>query len=75
MVSEANPRQKSETRETITLHSSLEEIEQYLNKAFFRVNFSLPDKQPVRIFHKGRKVKIKGVKVIFEQDAPHDNDF
>jgi hypothetical protein len=77
VIADDNPRQKNAPpplRETITLHEQLGEVEQYLTKLLFRVGFNPLDRQLVRIFHKGQKVKIKGVKILFENDSRSSGD-
>ena len=75
---EDNPRAKTAPpplRETITIHAELADIEQYLTKLLFRVGFNPLDRQLVRIFHKGQRVKIKGIKILFEADTKGDDGF
>ncbi len=62
-------------RETITIHQSMPEVEQFIAKMIFRVGFNPLDKQLIRIFHQGKRIKLKGVKILFEVDEPSDNDF
>lgn len=74
---EDNPRAKNAPppiRETITVHQELGEIEQYLTKLLFRVGFNPLDRQLVRIFHKGARVKIKGMKILFDTDTKKGDD-
>ncbi|PJF28252.1 MAG: hypothetical protein CUN52_13405 [Phototrophicales bacterium] len=72
-----NPRQKNPTpiRETITLHQSLSDVEQFITRMVFRTGVQPLDKQLVRIFRGGKRVKIKGVRIIFEDDTPTDDEF
>lgn len=55
-----------DTRWTITLHKSLDEVEAYLARLFLRLNINMPNKRIARIFENGRRIIIKGVRVKFE---------
>ncbi len=72
-----NPRQKNPTpiRETVTIHQNLGEIEQFITRMVFRLGVNPPDKQLVRVFRNGKRVKIKGVRIIFEDETPDDDEF
>lgn len=62
-------------RETITLHQSLSDVEQFITRMVFRTGIQPFDKQLVRIFRGGKRVKIKGVRIIFEDETPTDDEF
>ncbi|MCL4255448.1 MAG: hypothetical protein KJ043_16940, partial [Anaerolineae bacterium] len=62
-------------RETVTVHQNLGEVEQFITRMVFRVGVNPPDKQLVRVFRGGKKVKIKGVRIIFEDETPNDDEF
>lgn len=72
-----NPRQKNlvPIRETVTVHQNLGEVEQFITRMVFRVGVNPPDKQLVRVFRGGKRVKIKGVRILFEDEPPNDDEF
>lgn len=76
-VTDDNPRPKNPPpmRETITLHQSLSDVEQFITRMVFRTGVQPLDKQLMRIFRGGKRVKIKGVRIIFEDETPTDDEF
>ena len=77
IIPDDHPRQKTPTpiRETVTVHQNLGEVEQFITRMVFRMGVNPPDKQLVRVFRGGKHVKIKGVRIIFEDETPHDDEF
>jgi hypothetical protein len=51
---------------TITLHDELRELEDYFAKLLFRAQIEPPKQRVAQIFAKGKRVRIKGVKIEFE---------
>ncbi len=54
------------TRHTVTLHESLDAVEQHLSKLLFRAQIEVPDQRISKIFADHKEVRVKGVKVLFE---------
>jgi hypothetical protein len=57
---------KSDDRMTITLHNDLKEIEDHLAKLVLRSTLKPPTHRLMRIFVKGREMRIKAIHVDFE---------
>lgn len=72
-----NPRTKNPEppRETITLHDDLTDIEKYMTRLLLNIADNPPDKHLVRVFRHGKRVKVKGVRILFDEETPSDDDF
>lgn len=58
---------KRDDRSTITLHTGLEEIENYLFKLLFRTGVNPPKRTISRIFHDKKPIRIKAVRIEFTE--------
>jgi hypothetical protein len=68
---EENAKQKpdplAQQKYTITLHQDLREIESYINRLIFRLAAQVPRHRLAKVFVKGKEVKVKGVRIEFEE--------
>jgi hypothetical protein len=56
-----------EERPYITLHNDLQEIEEYMTKLLFRSMVDPPEERVVRVYQRQRQVRIKNVRIEFEE--------
>lgn len=54
-------------RFTVTLHQDLHEIESYVNRLIFRLSVQVPRVRLARVFVRGKEMKVKSVKIEFEE--------
>lgn len=56
-------------RLTITTHDELLDIERYITKLVFRATIDPPRQRLKRIFKDQKRVRIQGVKILFDEQA------
>ncbi len=56
----------AEQRFVISLHADLKEIEDWYLQAVTRLHLQLPDRRLVAAYVDQKKVRVKGVKIVFE---------
>lgn len=64
-----NDSKSKEMRSAISLHQSLDELEQYFSRLIFRSSVEIPKRRVERIFSGGKLVRVRGVKVEFEVET------
>jgi len=52
----------------ITLHQDTKEIQRYVTEILLNVNTRTPNRRLARLFVEQKRIKIKGVKLIFEME-------
>lgn len=57
---------KGGSRYTASLHTSLDDVEQYFAKLILRAQIDLPKQRLYRIFASGKEMRVKSIKVAFE---------